>query len=124
MKSIPWFSECYTIDEQWIVYNSWIPMKWSIAKWRAKLFNRYKKVRIDGKVWSVNRLMYISFIWPIPEWYVIDHINEKKRDNRIENLQCISPQENTRRSRLLKRIQDRMDYRNETYIIYSDKYRI
>ena len=33
----------------------------------------------------------------IPDGYEVDHINNNKQDNRIENLQCISLKENRQR---------------------------
>jgi hypothetical protein len=45
----------------------------------------------------VNRLVYQTFVACIPEGFVIDHINNTKNDNRLENLQMLSVKENTQK---------------------------
>ena len=45
----------------------------------------------------VNRLVYQTFVACIPEGFVIDHINDIKDDNRLENLQMLSVKENTQK---------------------------
>lgn len=42
----------------------------------------------------VHRLVWISFNGPIPEGYEINHINEDKQDNRLENLNLLSRKAN------------------------------
>lgn len=42
----------------------------------------------------VHRLVYMAFNGPIPDGLVIDHIDNDKTNNRIENLQAISNEEN------------------------------
>ena len=44
--------------------------------------------------WGVHRIVYAWFHGEAPEGLVIDHINNNKTDNRIENLQAITPGEN------------------------------
>lgn len=56
--------------------------------------NGYIRVEIKGKAYSIHRLVYETFIGPIPQGMVIDHINGIKDDNRLENLRCISQSEN------------------------------
>lgn len=43
----------------------------------------------------IHRLVYQAFVGCIPDGFVIDHKNGDKKDNRIENLQILTPQENT-----------------------------
>jgi hypothetical protein len=45
----------------------------------------------------VNRLVYQTFVSCIPEGFVIDHINDIKDDNRLENLQMLSVAQNTQK---------------------------
>ena len=42
----------------------------------------------------VHRVVYQTFVGPIPDGWVIDHINGNKSDNRLENLQCITQSDN------------------------------
>jgi predicted XRE-type DNA-binding protein len=58
---------------------------------------RYLQVYIkDGtrQAWPlVSRLVYETFIGPIPEGHIIHHKDGNKLNNRLENLQCVSRQE-------------------------------
>jgi hypothetical protein len=43
----------------------------------------------------VNRIVYQTFVSCIPDGYIVDHRNDIKSDNRLENLQLLTPKENT-----------------------------
>lgn len=45
----------------------------------------------------MHRYVWEVEIGPIPEGWDIHHINEDKSDNRVENLECLSKAEHTRR---------------------------
>lgn len=47
------------------------------------------------KIASVHRLLWTAFNGPIPEGLQINHLNENKADNRLENLSLCTPKENT-----------------------------
>ena len=42
----------------------------------------------------VHQIVYETFIGPVPEGLVIDHINGIKTDNRLENLRAVTNAEN------------------------------
>jgi hypothetical protein len=58
------------------------------------------------KTESVHRLMWLTWRGEIPEGYQVNHINEIKTDNRIENLNLMTCKENnnwgTRNERIAK----------------------
>lgn len=47
----------------------------------------------------VHRIVWISENGIIPAGYIIDHINNDKQDNRIENLQLITPEQNSHKAK-------------------------
>lgn len=49
---------------------------------------------------TVHRIMYAWYNKIVPEGYVVDHQNNIKTDNRIENLQLLSPKENIFKNRV------------------------
>lgn len=49
----------------------------------------------QGKTKQVHRLVYEAFYGPIPEGLQINHINEDPSDNRLANLNVMTPKENT-----------------------------
>lgn len=65
-------------------------------------------LRKDGikKAYSVHRLVYEAFVGPIPDGMQVNHINEVKTDNRVSNLNLMTPKENvnwgTRNERICK----------------------
>lgn len=47
----------------------------------------------------VHRIVWIAARGVVPSGYVIDHINNNKADNRIENLQILTPADNSRKAK-------------------------
>ena len=54
------------------------------------------KAKHNGNSVSVARLVWMFFNGNIPDGYQVDHINSDIFDNRIENLQILTPDENKR----------------------------
>ena len=65
------------------------------------LINQYGYYQVElyknsiGKMYSVHRLVYEAFNGQIPEGLQVNHINEVKTDNRLSNLNLMTPKENT-----------------------------
>lgn len=59
----------------------------------------YLYVDIKGSKRRVHRLVVEAFVGPIPEGFVVDHVNGCKTDNRLENLEVITHQQNMDRAK-------------------------
>lgn len=57
----------------------------------------YYHLRLSGKVFRVHQLVAITFLEHKIDGHklVVDHINNNSSDNRLENLQIITPRENS-----------------------------
>ncbi len=60
----------------------------------------YKEVNFNGKVYKVHRVIYSMFKGVIADGLVIDHKNQERDDNRIENLRAVSQSENMKNTGL------------------------
>lgn len=57
--------------------------------------NGYCRTTLENnKKYSTHILIYETFVGPVPQGSVIDHINGEKDDNRLENLRCVTQSEN------------------------------
>lgn len=63
----------------------------------------------NGKVkyFKVHRLVYEAFYGEIPNGMQVNHINEIKSDNRLENLNLMTPKENSNYGTRNKRIAEK-----------------
>ena len=71
----------------------------SVIKKQQKGKSNYRIVNLcnDGieKTFSVHKCVWESFNGQIPDGYQINHINEDIFDNRLENLNLMTPKENS-----------------------------
>lgn len=54
----------------------------------------YTKINIGGKYYRRHRLIYIMHNGHIPNRLMIDHIDENKNNDKLENLRAVTKQEN------------------------------
>lgn len=64
------------------------------------LANGYRCIRIDNYTTTVHRITWVWHNGSIPDGMVIDHINQNRSDNSIENLRLVTRQENHRNTKL------------------------
>lgn len=68
----------------------------------------YRRVAINGQSYAVHRLIWESFNnSKIPEGYAIDHINTLSWDNRIDNLRCVTQEENNKNPLTIQHLKER-----------------
>ena len=68
------------------------------AHWTFGSKNRwgYMRVRVNGKDYSVHRLVAGTFLHNQDNKPQVDHINRNKTDNRVQNLRWVTRTENNR----------------------------
>lgn len=59
--------------------------------------NGYTHVALQGKHYTVHKIVWCTFNGPVPKGYVIDHINNDRADNRLCNLQLLTNAENVQK---------------------------
>lgn len=73
----------------------------------TKQINGYKLVWLSKdnnvKGFLVHRLVYELFVGVIPTGFQINHLDENKHNNRLDNLDLVTPSENTRYGTASKR---------------------
>lgn len=56
----------------------------------------YRRIMIGKKHYKMHRLIWIMFRGEIPQGLIVDHIDQNKANNRIENLRLASKSANNR----------------------------
>ena len=85
----------YKIKENYVVYNDG-----TIFSLQSKMFmkpitnNGYLSVKMGGRLESIHRLVGILFIPNPHNKKEINHIDGDRTNNKVENLEWVSPQEN------------------------------
>ena len=66
-----------------------------------KIKNQYVQVGLKNKTFRVHQLVVMAFLNHIPNGHeiIVDHINNDKHDNRLENLQLVSNRKNSSKDR-------------------------
>jgi hypothetical protein len=86
------------LDEDFVIYywdkNNDKLMQRSICKNK----DGYSVTRTKIGTKLVHRIIYETFVGPIPDGYEIDHINTIRDDNRLDNLRCITHKDNCNNS--------------------------
>ena len=99
-KPIEGFSIPYEISEQGVVRSLNYSNTGEIKELKPKI-DRYGYVVYglsnNGKVtWiTAHRLVYNAFVGSIPKGMQINHIDEDKTNNNINNLELVTPKENS-----------------------------
>ena len=62
----------------------------------------YQAVGFKGKIYRLHRIIYKLMTGEDPGQFYVDHIDGDRTNNRIENLQLVTPQQNTHKSKAVK----------------------
>lgn len=82
-----------------------------LSDWRRRCLNpvkgsknKYALISVNGKPYGAHRLAWLYVHGYLPEKPMcIDHIDGNGRNNKIENLRCVSHSENTRNASISRR---------------------
>lgn len=98
-------------------------LKYNFSKGEARIIkpstnpNGYKttlvNTRIENERAYIHRLVWEAFNGAIPEGMEIDHINNDRSDNRLENLRLVTKSENlsdTQRGRNIRKAKNKRAY--------------
>lgn len=93
-KDAPGFD--YRVNNKGVVVNS----SGKVIKDRPKnKTSKYRRINLckDGKKYSfsVHRLVWEAFNGPIPEGMQVNHIDENPENNSLDNLNLMTPEENS-----------------------------
>lgn len=83
--------------------------------------NGYLRVRVNTKPYSVHRVIYEMLIGPIPKGCLIDHMDQDKSNNKINNLRVCSNSENQKNRGRTKT--NSTGYKGVTFNKEANKYR-
>lgn len=82
-RDVPGYEGLYQVSSAGAVRGPY-PIETAIAGGRKG--ERYLAVTLDGKQHFIHRLVAELFIPNPSDKYSVDHINQNKQDNRVENL--------------------------------------
>ena len=95
MKSISWNG--YTVCEDGSILNKDGSLKKFKTSPKGYLFTNFY---YEGKLhtFQIQRVVWMAFNGEIAKGFEVDHINNVRNDNRLENLQVLSKSENNQKS--------------------------
>ena len=109
------FSEDYLASKNGkilsIKWNKRRILKLNINCWGYLFFNFYKNNK--KRIYYVHRFVYETFKGKIPKGIHTDHCDNNKKNNSINNLQLLSPKENSQKSNCKKVISLNLETKEE-----------
>ena len=87
-----------------------------------KITNSYRTIFVDGKNVHWHKLVWEHFNGAVPEGFEIDHKNNERLDNRIENLQLLTHADNARKCKVY--VSNTSGYPGVSWNKHSNKWRV
>jgi len=125
-REIPLYENRYIINKNGII-KSLLTNK-NLEENISKKYDTYKMVKLvdnngKRKGYLIHRLVYQSFNGEINANMVIDHINQNKQDNRLENLRMITQSENVKNCNKNISNNNNLFQSNSNFVNISTKYK-
>lgn len=74
--------------------NVWSNRTKRFLKGSTITYRKYQSFSIGSGKTTLHRLLYETFVGPIPAGYDIDHVDNNPQNNRLDNLRAVSRSEN------------------------------
>jgi uncharacterized protein YkuJ len=87
----------------------------------ATYVNGYRRVKLDGKMYAVHRVVWVMFNGDIPDGLHIDHIDGNPKNNSIQNLRLVTHSQNCMNRKPKK---TNTGVPNVSYSKHNNKYRV
>lgn len=101
-KDIPWYEWLYQASNLWQIKSLWNSKKRKEKILKLQDIKWYKRVKLFSYWWYekilVHRLVMMSFVWYSN--LQVNHINHNTSDNRLENLEYLTPKENCNKKKV------------------------
>ena len=124
---IPNYEERYIINRKGIV-KSLVTNKILEDYHNEKFEQSYKSVKLTNKdgqrnSYLIHRLVYQTFIGEIDKNMVIDHIDQYKFNNKLENLRMVSPSDNSKNCNRKKYSKNNNEVKSNIFVNLETKYK-
>jgi len=122
---IPLYENRYVINKEGIIKSLLINK--FLTENTSQKYDTYKTIKLvdkngKRKSYYIHRLVYKSFVGEINENMIIDHINQNKHDNRLDNLRMITQGDNVKNCvKIFSNIV--LNETNDKFISISTKYK-
>lgn len=83
-------------------YDQVYPLRWkvrrtsSVDRYTPPKNGEYARLRVDGAMYRVSRLVWVFHNGPIPEGLEIDHVDRNRLNNDVANLRIVTSCDNNR----------------------------
>ena len=92
---------CFSFYRERLRLTKPYPTNSAINRHNGRRKQKYLRMTYYGNI-LVHHAVHLAWIGPIPDGFVVDHLNGITTDNRAENLEAITPAENIKRAKILR----------------------
>jgi len=60
--------------------------------------DKYPSIKVNGKSYVLHRLIWTTFVGPIPDDLIVNHIDHNKQNAALTNLELVTPPDNMKKA--------------------------